>query len=159
MEKPTTYQWKLQGILCVWTHTCTVYMCVNVLLHTSQRYGHSPMCDVISSEFWYWMFYYTHHSNMDTPQHAHVYVASGYFCYWMFYYTHHSNMDAPHCVHVDIFSANAVAWKFYYKHHRGTDAPQNYLQFTAITERFITHMTAMWMLASVYTLMYFQIMQ
>jgi hypothetical protein len=39
---------------------------------------------------------------MDAPQYAHADVISSDFLYWMFYYTHHSDMDAPQYVHVDV---------------------------------------------------------
>jgi len=32
---------------------------------------------------------------MDAPQCVHPYVPSDCMLYWMFYYTHHSDMDAP----------------------------------------------------------------
>ena len=41
---------------------------------------------------------------MDAPQYVHVYVPSDYLCYWMFYYTHYSNMVAPQYVHIDVHS-------------------------------------------------------
>jgi hypothetical protein len=42
----------------------------------------------------------------------------------MFYYTHHSDMDTPQYEYVDVSSKLSVAWKFYYTHHRDTYVPQ-----------------------------------
>ena len=54
------------------------------------------------SDFFCWMFYYTHHSDMDAPQYVHVDGPSDYLRQWTPYYTHHSDMDTPEYVHADV---------------------------------------------------------
>jgi hypothetical protein len=41
----------------------------------------------------------------------------------MFYYTHHSDMDTSRYAQVDVPLELSVAWKFYYIHHSGMDVP------------------------------------
>ena len=41
---------------------------------------------------------------MDAPQYVYIDVPSGFLCYWMFCYTHHSDMNAPQYVHDDVRS-------------------------------------------------------
>jgi hypothetical protein len=43
---------------------------------------------------------------MDAPQYVHVDVPSGYLFGWMFYYTHHSDMDTLQYVNVDVISSD-----------------------------------------------------
>jgi len=61
---------------------------------------------------------------MDTPQYVHPYVTSDYMFYWMFYYTHHSDMKDPQYVHVDVPSDYMFYWMYYYTHHRDMYIPQ-----------------------------------
>jgi len=58
--------------------------------------------DVFVEHICTWMSHCTHHSDMDTPQYANVYVPSGILFHWMFNYTLHTYMDAPQCVHEDV---------------------------------------------------------
>jgi hypothetical protein len=51
---------------------------LNVLLHESQQFGRSQVCICLCTFrcFSFWKFYYTYHSDMDTPQYAHADVTS-----------------------------------------------------------------------------------
>jgi len=46
---------------------------------------------------------------MAAPQYVHVDVFSDYLCHGMFYYIHHSDMDTPQYVFVDEPSEVCVA--------------------------------------------------
>ena len=69
---------------------------------------------------------------MDAHQYVHAVVTSGHFCYRRFYYTYHSDVDAHQYVHVDV--------------------PSGHL----FPECFITQLTAIRTLPSMYTLMCLQ---
>jgi len=80
--------------------------------------------DVPSGYFFYWMFYYKHHSYMDAHQYVHADVPSGYFFYWMFYYTHRSDTVALQYLHIDVPSDHLCPWMFYDTHHMDMDVPE-----------------------------------
>jgi len=69
---------------------------------------------------------------MDAPQYVQVDVSSDYVINRMFYSTHHNDMGARQYVYIDVPSDNFCNWMFSY-------------------------ITAIWTLASMYTLMYLQI--
>ena len=61
---------------------------------------------------------------MDAHQYVHSYVPSDNMFYWMFYYTHHSDMEDPQYVYVDVPSDYMFNWMYYYTHHRDMHIPQ-----------------------------------
>ena len=61
---------------------------------------------------------------MDAPQYVHYYVPSDNMFYWMFYYTHHSDMEDPQYVHVDVPLDYMFNLMYYYTHHRDMHIPQ-----------------------------------
>jgi len=46
--------------------------------------------------------YCTQRNDMDPSQNVHVDVLSSYIWYWMFYYTLHSNTDVSQYAHADV---------------------------------------------------------
>jgi len=89
-----------------------------------------------------------------------VVFPSGYLCLRMFYYTHHSDMDAMQYVHADVPSESVSLTVLLHTSQRHGRSPINtllmYLQPTCAPEHFITPITAIWTLPSMYTLMYLQ---
>ena len=61
---------------------------------------------------------------MDAPQYVHADVPSEFSVFWMFYYTHHSDMVSPQYVHIDVPSDYLCPWMFYDTHHMDMDIPQ-----------------------------------
>ena len=53
---------------------------------------------VTSDSMFYWMFYYTHHSDRKDPQYVHADVPSDCISYLMYYYRHHRDMYIPQCI-------------------------------------------------------------
>ena len=119
----------------------------------THQYVHT---DVTSGHFCYWRFYYTYHSHVDTHQYVHYDVLSVTLLL-NFYYTTHNDTDAPQYVHTDVPSEFSVSWMIYYIHHSSMDAhqyvhvdvPSGYI----FTECFITNITAIWTLTTMYMLM------
>jgi len=76
----------------------------------------------------------------------------------MFYYTKHSNMDAPHYVNLQ----DPLTIKCFITHITAIWTLPSmyslmYLQIFCLTVSFITHITGIWTCSSMYTLMYLQI--
>jgi len=72
-------------------------------------------------------------------------------------------MDTPQYLNADVSSIDTVARKLFYTNHRDLDAPQ-YVNVDVssdyfFTESFITQISAIWTLPSMYTLMYLQMFQ
>jgi hypothetical protein len=72
-------------------------------------------------------------------------------------YTYHTNMDAVHDICVDDPSDDSSNWMIYYAHHRIWTVLTIYalmvLQITHLTKWFITHITGIWILSTMYALM------
>jgi hypothetical protein len=151
---------------------------MEVWLHTSQRYGHSPvlyilmylhMIQFLESISTHITVIWMLPSVLHTSEPSYASVA------WKFYYEHHNDMHAPQNVHVDLPPYAPVAWMifthirvkwtfpwmnidvpsnyfwqwlFYYSHHKHIEAPQCVLTDTPTYASFITHITAMCLLPS-----------
>jgi len=105
---------------------------LNVSLHTSHRYGRSPVWCTLWCPFRSFECVTTHitplwtlPSMMYTLMSLHIrYTLISLQIFWMCYYTHHTTMDAPQYVHVDVSSGYSWTWKLYYTYHTDMDTPQ-----------------------------------
>lgn len=64
----------------------------------------APCCvlvDVFSASSYYWMIYYTYHSDTDILHYVRVGDFSDPTYYQMAYYTHHRYVEAPYRVRTD----------------------------------------------------------
>jgi hypothetical protein len=82
------------------------------------------------------MFYYTHHSDIDTPQYVHTYVTPGYLCPWMFYDRHHTLYHTTRVLHqIPLSRTKAVHYGVLTVHESNAPFPVTRHQFRMMCDK------------------------